>query len=69
MFAANIGQLAQLWNAGNQLFDADFRRLISRAVSSTGACTGDGAASGQDDYVRQFLLGFHFFCLKGSRQE
>ncbi|MNL10713.1 hypothetical protein D3C87_1315210 [compost metagenome] len=69
LFAANIGDLAQFWNAGDQFIDADFRRLVRRAVGRAGAGAGNGAAGGKNHHVRQFLLGFDFFCLKGSRQE
>ncbi|MNO92629.1 hypothetical protein D3C76_842100 [compost metagenome] len=69
LFAADIGQLPKLWNRGDQLFDADFRRLVGGAVGGAGARTGDGAAGGQDHDVGQLLLGFGFFRLKGGGQE
>ncbi|MNI80393.1 hypothetical protein D3C73_1369240 [compost metagenome] len=69
LFAANVSQLAQFRNAGDQLFNADFRRLIGCAVGGAGASAGNGAAGGQDHHVGQFLLGFGFFGLKGGRQK
>ncbi|MNF87799.1 hypothetical protein D3C84_702750 [compost metagenome] len=69
LFAANVGHLAQFRYAGDQLIDADFRRLIRSAVGGAGASAGNGAAGSEDHHVRQFLLGFGFFCLKGGRQE
>ena len=69
LFAANIGDLAKLRNAGDQLFDADLGRLVGGTVGSTGAGASDGTAGGEDDYVGQFGLAFDFLCLGGNGEQ
>ena len=51
LLAAHVGQLAQFGNTGNQLVDTDFGCRVSGAVGSAGTCSGNGAASGQNDDV------------------
>ncbi|MNJ82306.1 hypothetical protein D3C77_816200 [compost metagenome] len=60
MFAAHIGKACQLRNASNQLVHAYFGGLIGRTVGGAGASAGDGAASGEDHHVGEFLLVFDF---------
>ncbi|MOA17355.1 hypothetical protein D3C78_1376120 [compost metagenome] len=69
LFAANVGQLAQFRDAGDQLFDPDLGGLVGSAVGSAGASAGNGAAGGEDHHVGQLLFVFHFFCLQCGRQE
>src|SRR5690606_6060769 len=56
LLAAHVGQVGQLRHTGDELVDAELGGLVGGAVGGAGACTGDGAAGGEDHHVGQFLL-------------
>ncbi|MNM81221.1 hypothetical protein D3C81_932170 [compost metagenome] len=68
LFAAHIGKVCQFRNTSDQLVYAQLGGLVGRAVRRAGASAGDGAASGEDHHIGQFLLVFDFFGVDAGGQ-